>query len=105
MTAPHRSVQLNVTIAASAVVAAVLIYAGITRGRSAEAAHAPKAVPTAAAPAKESFAKIGIGACDDKVEVAAPAAPAPVEGSCDLPVAHDTDLASLGVDETSTFRR
>ena len=50
-------------------------------------------------------AKIGIGACDDKVEVAAPAAPAPVEGSCDLPAAHDTDLASLGVDETSTFRR
>ena len=91
MRAPHR-----IAIAASVVVAGLAVYSG-TRGRAAE--QAPRASEAVPAPAKASFAKIGIGACEDsKVETAKPATTSS-DGSCSGPVG----LASLALHDSRTY--
>jgi hypothetical protein len=102
MTAPHRPVRLIAMVAASGLVAALLVYAGHSEAR----AHAPvPSTPAASraetAPASTSFARIGIGACaDSKTDKVEPVVTAATVDSCSTPVARDTDLASLSVDET-----
>lgn len=98
MSAPHRSIQLNVAVAASAVVAALLIYAGYTTARGRDVATSR---PTAAAPVERSFAKIGVGACaESNVETAAPVVTEPSTASCDARIGHASDIASLSLDRT-----
>jgi len=90
---------LKATVAASAVVVALLIYVGHATARDDHPAPEASTPTAAVAPsAKASFAKIGIGACDDaKVEAAEPVVSV---DSCRAPINHDMDLASLSVGET-----
>lgn len=111
MGARRRYARPSATIAACGALAALLVYVGKVRGAGEPATEHRAHVQRIAAPGATdpqpttSFATIGIGACRDaEVKSAQPAVTTAASGSCDAPVGHDLDLASLSLVETRASR-